>query len=290
MMPILWLTAPPKVFKTIDIREFSPLVSWSTTILMCRNDEKTMKIMAQGELKEYMYAYNVPPGTQVLLGTTVFPFNKIERKFYKSFKAYVHFKMFSGADWIIIHDIPILDEDSLEIELKKIRKNLEIVKYYLHIRDETNADVKLIAIPQSTSINTIAKLARTYETYGVDAIGISLATINNRGIPYRDKNKKKMILEMIKRIRVNTTIPIIVLGSQEPNLARELYIRYGIKTFEGSLLVRKSFPEARKPPLRLIIENNKAKFIPTFVGKEFSPANNLKSNVKTWIEFVKKAL
>jgi len=291
MRPLLWLTASPRTFRAVDIREFAPLVAWSTTLLICRNSEEALRSMAQGELKEYMYLNSVPAGTEVLLGTTAFPFSSIERKFYKSFEAYVQFKLFAGSDWVIIHDIPVFDDDSEKMQIKKIKINMKIVKFYLKIREESSIDVKLIGIPQATTIKSIAKIAQIYEMLGVDAIGISLAPmINTRGITYRDNELKNTILMIIKQVKESTTIPIIVLGSQEPNLAKELFIRFGIKTFEGSLLTRKSFPEMKKPPLRLVIENNKAKFVPIYVGKEFSPTDNLKNNIKTWIEFVRKAL
>jgi len=283
--PLLWLTAPPRIFRSTDIEDINK-AAWATTLVMCRRSKEAMEAIKRGEIKEYI-------GTKkpVLLGTTAWPLNKIEKQYYRTVKEYIRFQLNSGADWIIVHDLPVTDRDNKETEKKKWRINLETAKAYIKLRDKEELSVRLIAIPQATTFQSMLRQAKTYEAIGIEVIGVSLAPWVRPagGVLGREKQLKQQIVELLRALRNQLYTPIIVLGSQEPNLARELYWKARVLTFEGSFIATRSFPKINKIPLRLEIENDKAIWRPTLVSKqipELKPQRLLRRNVQTWIKYV----
>lgn len=283
--PLLWLTAPPRIFRNTSIEDINK-AAWSTTIIMIRRNKEAMEACSKGELKEYI-------GTKkpVLLGTTAFPPRPLEREYYRTTEEYILFKLRSGADYIIVHDIPVLGNET-QAQLKaKMRINIETARYYLKIRDQEGLDVKLIAIPQALTYKDMLRQAKTYQELGVEAIGISLApwVRPQAGVLARNPTLKQQIVELLRALRNQLYTPIIVLGSQEPNLARELYWKARVLTFEGSFIATRSFPKINRVPLRLEIEGDKAVWRPTLVSRrieEYRPEKLLKGNIKTWIRYV----
>ena len=283
--PLLWLTAPPRIFRNTSIEDINK-AAWSTTIIMIRRNKEAMEACSKGELKEYI-------GTKkpVLLGTTAFPPRPLEREYYRTTEEYILFKLRSGADYIIVHDIPVLGNET-QAQLKaKMRINIETARYYLKIRDQEGLDVKLIAIPQALTYKDMLRQAKTYQELGVEAIGISLApwVRPQAGVLARNPTLKQQIVELLRALRNQLYTPIIVLGSQEPNLARELYWKARVLTFEGSFIATRSFPKINKTPLILTIEGDKAVWRPTLTSKqikELSPEKLLRRNIQTWINYV----
>ena len=53
MRPLLWLTAPPKIFRSVNIEDIER-ASWATTIIMIRRNKEAMEACSKGELKEYI--------------------------------------------------------------------------------------------------------------------------------------------------------------------------------------------------------------------------------------------
>jgi len=285
MRPLLWLTAPPRIFLSTDIEDIEH-ASWATTIVMIRGKKEAMEACKKGELKEYI-------GTKkpVLLGTTAFPLRPLEREYYRTTEEYIKFQVRSGADWILVHDVPVLGNEGSAQLKAKWRINLETAQHYLKIRDKEELNVRLIAIPQALTYREMLRQAETYQELGIEVIGISLAPWVRPagGVLARNPLLKQQIIELLRALKSALYIPVVVLGSQEPNLARELYWKALILTFEGSFIATRSFPKINKTPLMLEIEEDNAVWRPTLTSKqieEYSPQKLLRENTKTWIRYV----
>jgi len=285
MRPLLWLTAPPRIFLSTNIEDIDN-AAWSTTIVMIRRDKNAMEAVAKGELKEYI-------GTKkpVLLGTTAWPLKPLEKQYYRTTEEYILFKLRSGADYVIVHDIPVLGNETPTQLRAKTRINIETARHYIRLRDREELDVGLVAIPQALTYQDMLRQAKTYQELGVEAIGVSLApwVKPEGGVLARNPTMKKAIVELLEALRGELYIPVVILGSQEPNLARGLYWKARILTFEGSFIATRSFPKINKTPLILTIENDKAIWRPTLTSKEieeYTPQKLLKRNIKTWIQYV----
>jgi len=284
-MPLLWLAAPPKIFRSVPIEDID-LASWATTLLMVRKSKSALKAMHRGELKEYMETKK-----SVLLGTTLWPPNCNERAFYRNFEEYILFKLSSGADWVITHTLPVFDDDSDGTEKAKIRMNMKIISEYIRLRDRYELDVGLIAVPYARSWELYLCQVKMLAELGVDAIGVSVASwIEKRGgLPSRSSGLKNAIFLFLRSLKERTYKRIIVLGSQEPNLARRLYWGARILTFEGSFIVMRSFPSFNRMPLMLEVHNGKAIWVPVLTSKNIPEANPrflLRYNIKKWINYV----
>jgi len=283
--PLLWLAAPPKIFRYVSIEDID-LASWATTLYMVRKNKSALRAIHKGELKEYMITKK-----SVLLGTTLWPPNSNERVFYRNFEEYVLFKLGSGADWIITHTIPVFDDDFIAVEKAKIRMNMKIIGEYVKLRDHYEFDTELIAVIHARTWKWYICQVKTLVDLNVDAIGVSLASwVGKRGgLPYRSDKLKRAILFFLRSLREYTYIPIIVLGCQEPNLARWLYWDARILTFEGSFIAMRSFPMYNRRPLMLEIKDGKAIWTSVLTSRsipEADPYFLLRYNVNRWINYV----